>query len=492
MISELQTGGLRTDGTEDGRLEYVELYNTQASALNLDGYRLEYLSATHAGSDPPTRILATLTGELVGHSFGLVSSADYLTNALAHFEPAVSQASGLLARSGGHVRIIHAEDSKVIDMVGWGNATNIAPWWQAPEIPAGMSIQRRYADIESGLLSRSFEGPTADSTPGTAPAIGGPSEPPVDPPPTDPIDTPACNGIELSEVLPNASGVDSGKEFIELHNPSLQPIPLQGCSLRLGNDGAVFRLPNEVLLPDAYRAFYDSETHLTLPNATAQTIWLLTTAAQEAVTYANDMADDQSWARFGTHWEATLMPTPNASNQLRMPEPSAVAAARPSAVTAVATCPVGKERNPQTNRCRATSTTGTSVKSCDANQVLNPATNRCRSVLAAASTAKPCAAGQIRSPDTNRCRKASTGGPAKQLAAVKDVPTGSLTKDYRWWLIGIVITGALGYGIYEWRQDIKRALYTIRMALSRSYRIVWRSKKTDKRPGPLENSPDVE
>lgn len=143
----------------------------------------------------------------------------------------------------------------------------------------------------------------------------------------------------------------------------------------------------------------------------------------------------------------------------------------------LADCGPGRERNPETNRCRNTISAARSLTPCKPGQERNPDTNRCRSVLGASTTLKPCEPGEVRSPETNRCRKVSTTVsslvPCKpdqernpetnrcrkvastaELNQVQDVESGEQASTTSWWITGGIVVLALGYVIYEWRQEI--------------------------------------
>ncbi len=126
------------------------------------------------------------------------------------------------------------------------------------------------------------------------------------------------------------------------------------------------------------------------------------------------------------------------------------------AVSELASCEEGKERNPLTNRCRSIITTAAAnLSPCEAGQERNPLTNRCRQVLAASQSLAPCDEGQERSRETNRCRKV-VAGASNNLASVEDVKSPSKATSPPWLLIGAALLFALGYAIYEWRQEILR------------------------------------
>lgn len=124
------------------------------------------------------------------------------------------------------------------------------------------------------------------------------------------------------------------------------------------------------------------------------------------------------------------------------------------AVNALAECDEGYERNPTTNRCRkvATATTA-SLTPCGEGQERNPATNRCRSIATAVAELLPCDEGYERNPATNRCRKVHSD--TVPSAAFPVTPTGQSQKDMAgWWAFGIVLAIALGYGVWEWRREL--------------------------------------
>jgi hypothetical protein len=127
------------------------------------------------------------------------------------------------------------------------------------------------------------------------------------------------------------------------------------------------------------------------------------------------------------------------------------------AVNVLAQCEEGKERNPVTNRCRSVASLASApLMPCDEGQERNPATNRCRSVLAVSQTLAPCQTGYKRNPETNRCKKTLAGSaPATTPAAALESGGGSTLTTA---LIITTALGAAGYGVYEWRSELLRAL----------------------------------
>lgn len=468
LISEFQTGGL-ANSAEDGRQEFIELYNASPEPLNVEKWQLQYFSAQHNGTAPPTRILFTFASTIAPHSFVLIGTP-YITSVDGHL-PSTESPSGLLAKSGGHLRVANAEG--IVDAVSWGTAEGFQQWPKVQELQPGTSVQRLLPH-EIGYSPRTFKAATQLVTPYSGPLVLNDPEIPIN----------NCKSVVVSEILSNPEGADSGKEFIELHNPTPQPVTLMGCQLRLGSTDKVFQLPEKALLPGQYLALHDSETGLVLPNATAQPLTLVTASDELLYTYPDGLADNTSWALIDGQWVATTQPTPGAPNVAPLVTTSLL-----QATETVSVCPPGKERNPATNRCRnipvpkltascaahqernpatgrcrgKTATTGGSIP-CKPGQSRNPATNRCRSVLTASNGPKPCPTGQERNATTHRCRKV-LGSQASTLAQVTDVSSNSKAQQFAWWIAGLVAVAALGYALYEWRQDVQNAIHALKNKL---------------------------
>lgn len=472
IIRELQTDGLQGN-TTDGTKEFIELYNPGDQFVDVSGWQVQYLSASNAGASGPTRILATLEGIVAAHGYVLLSYHDYLPDADIYFGADSTSSSGLLAHSGGHVRIVDLAGA-TIDAVTWGSGVTLSGWWKSAEIPPGDAIQRIMPGDPMYVGRSTFTSPNV-----ATPPLSGDLLLPVTPP------QPPCVGVILSELLPNPTGIDTGNEFIEVQNSTTEPVSLKECSLHIGDDSTdhvSFELPDELLAPGAYRAFSDTDSGIVLPNATAQTVWLTTSDSQQGVLYPNNMPDGQAWAFLNGSWQATTQPSPGAAN---VSAPQELISDAP-AINASQACPVGKERNPDTGRChtiavdtlpppcaagqernpttgrcRATTSAAATppLQACQEGQERNPNTNRCRAVLGATTTPSSCATGQERNPQTNRCRKTTNGS----LTTVQDVTTKSKQSSFTWLVLAIGVVGIVGYGLYEWRHDIQNRLHVRKM-----------------------------
>lgn len=483
LITEVQVG------VEVASHEFIELYNTTTTDLDLTNWQLEYLSAAHSASQPAKpHSLITLSGSLRAQSYALFSFHGYLSDQ-ADAQFGLGDNNGKLAKSGGVVRLVSAADEpSQIDCIRWGGpAEPINGCDRLPSLPEddSYSIQRPL----TGQTYNKAAG-VANTTP-ISPQAGGylPVNQPTtttDPVPTtdtEPTGAESCQGLSLSELLPNPTGRDLGNEFIELYNASGQAQSLDGCQLQAGSKQYDFT-EGQVVEAGSYRAFSDQVTKIHLLNSGGRVSLNGPTGQVDVVDYAK-LPTGQALAKQGDSWLATTTPTPGAANQINSSSTTDTDTIQPdqargknldcpagkyrnlatnrcrnlgSLLGPAGDCPAGQTRNLLTNRCRKSLTAqvaGTSINlaACKPGQERNPVTNRCRSVAASAgNTAKACSAGQTRNPDTNRCRR-SANPPAlaknasPQAAAVRRSPL------HLWAFIGAGLLVA-GYAVYEYRHDL--------------------------------------
>ena len=289
--------------------------------------------------------------------------------------------------------------------------------------------------------------------------------------------------IQISELFPNASGVDDGQEYIELYNPNSVAVDLEGYVLALGPTFfKTYTLPSLSIAPGGYLVLTDVQTGIVLPNSSAS-VRLYDpsgSVASETATY-DSPKDDTAWSLIEGQWQYSKVLTPGNFNSL----PALEAEVLTESVGSLEDCGIGKFRNPQTNRCKSIETED-DLKACAANQERNPETNRCRTILAesalvpckegqernpetnrcrsvagATTALAPCPVGQERNPETNRCRK-STLDTGSGLASVSDVQSngsssgglGDIGKGLL--LILAIVFLSVAYLVYEWRIELKR------------------------------------
>jgi hypothetical protein len=289
--------------------------------------------------------------------------------------------------------------------------------------------------------------------------------------------------ILLNEIMPNVSGADTGKEFIELYNPNEREVNLAGYRLQIGKnyeqDIVLGGTTTDLLLPaHGFITFSDEALGYTLLNTT-DSLRILTPAGDvvSQTTY-NTPADDESWAYINDGWQYTDQPTPNAANiaSLAISESTIIG----GSVNSLQPCGPGKYRNILTNRCRNIETDAAVLASCDSDEYRNPDsgrcrkiatlaealtvcsagyernidTNRCRKMTAAVKGVSTCKIGYERNLDTNRCRKVTPEVVAQSPAHAPDGQTALLQTS----LMATTAVGAVGYGLYEWRSEMLRVI----------------------------------
>jgi len=255
--------------------------------------------------------------------------------------------------------------------------------------------------------------------------------------------------LEITEILPNAIGSDTGNEFIEVHNNTNQMIDLSLYSVAVGINGdKVYGFPvGATIAPGEYRAFSDSLMKFTLVNTTSRVVLNGIDGSVQGDTGAYDSpADGESWALIDGVWQYANQPTPGAPNKASLPDEVPV----DTTDTSPAPCPAGKYRNPLTNRCRKISTAG--LTPCKDGQYRSEETNRCRNIVTA-SVQKPCKDNQYRSEETNRCRNLPASAVPEAAFAVQPVKDNGVV--FVGWLalsgVGLL---AGGYAAWEWRSEL--------------------------------------
>jgi hypothetical protein len=464
VISEIKLGG------GDEPKEFITLFNQSESIVSLESWTLEYAKTTF------DKTFCSSASWLVHNKSGSASETK-LTGSLLPGQVSSPIERSLTDNVAGSVHLVDntVKDQPVVqDIVGWGVLAPCHENEATLQPTAGKSIQR-YLDCETGYPidtnSNAYDfamngmpvaGVLTNIYKEACETSADTAEPPL--PPAQDISS--CRGIAISELLPNPAGADGGHEFIELHNPSNTSLSLKGCFLQTSASNKVYPFADIEMSPDEYLAISDTESGLILANSAGGTVWLLDdTAELQAIAYPAGLEDDQAWAYLAEGWQATYQSTPNIANSLLVLKPCPAGQERSVdtgqcrvvavvAVASLATCKTGQERNPETNRCRAiAASSSASLTPCKTGQERSPETNRCRSITGDEAVLQPCEDGQERNPETNRCRKvASVAGSA--TSDVKDVYSGSIGANPRWWMAGAAILAALGYGIYEWRQEL--------------------------------------
>ena len=259
------------------------------------------------------------------------------------------------------------------------------------------------------------------------------------------------SSLKLTEILPNAIGIDNGNEFIEIFNSGGSVIDLTYYSIKVGvNTDKVYTFPiGSTIGPGEYRMFSDSQMKFTLVNTSGRVALVAEGGAVFGDTGIYESANEgEGWALIENKWEYTNRPTPGEANL------SSILEAKDDNTTSPSTlkpCNDDQFRNPETNRCKKIESS--TLTPCSEGQTRNPETNRCRKVTSASTSLKPCQSNQYRSPETNRCRK-------KEISSIPEAKYKVQTEADSdmvfagWWALGGVGALASGYAGWEWRREL--------------------------------------
>lgn len=518
VISQVQLGAIAAV-----EYEFVELYNNSPDDVEITNWCLYYINSGLTASKMVCFTPSDATSHLYipGHSRMLAVSDELMTASTpmpgdVHFPYKLSGTSGYVRlQTGGGAEI---------DKVGWGVSTPTLDL--APKAAAGSVLQRKSVnsdvlqdsdvdsvDFEVALPRESYQiGFIYEVRDICANLDGVQSVLPVGYivdgvncvlPATDlcpnleglqailPVgmrkDGAECviSQLVISEILPNASGSDTGGEFIEIYNPNNVEINLIDYVLSIGpNYSSSYQFPvNATIGPGQYAVFYNNDVNFTLLNTTGS-VRLQTTA--NLVIFETPVYDSPSegfsWALIDGTWQYTNLLTPGAIN-LRGDDLTEM-----SATGVLAPCDISQERNPATGRCRKIVSPTSVLAPCKDGQYRSEETNRCRNILADVSSLAVCAEGQERNPKTNRCRSVATNAdttlePCKdgqernpetnrcrnisKMVAASYAPekTEPISNYFGWWVLGGVGFVAIVYGLWEWRYEVIKAGRKLKLAL---------------------------
>lgn len=343
VIQEVLTGG-----AANAKQEFIELYNDSDTVIDVSSNRwaVQVASSTAKDWSAPTRTIY-LDGfiypgshYLIGSTFSSQSGSEaFPSGADAYF-------SSILSATTGHIRIIRSSDGAALTTY---NAVSVHQFeWGATDklftqgddsfvtpksIEPGSSMERRTDD--TGTISYGLSNmPTPQTDIASQPT---PEEPPVvddeDETVTEPL--PDANSTAMpaiTELLPNPKTpqTDASDEYIEIHNPSAEPINLKGYTIQsMATTPKKYTFATDTMLtPGAYIAFNIKQTKIALSNTKGQ-ISLLNPEGEivsQTAVYTN-APDGMAWAFTDSAWAWTASATPGAINMLTAaaPPPSTVA-----------------------------------------------------------------------------------------------------------------------------------------------------------------------
>lgn len=446
VLVHIQSSGL--GGAKD---ELVSIYNNSPNEINITNWCLVNKAdvsfacftsedTTHAYYLPP-------------YTFAVAVSDTFMQNDSASPEiPTViftpsSQSSGSIVNSSDSISLVTADD-EIADSFSWSSS-----------IPAG-KVAARLQSLAVPYVYETFD-PVASWT--YQPLIELPQnqveirivEAEVPDDSEISAEPPGHLHPLITEILPNPTGSDTGNEFIELYNPHTDyAVDLSHYALRVGVQLEKSYRLSGILYPFEYVTFNNSEIRFTLLNSSsAVQLEYDGNLVATPIIYSSPK-DGQSWALIEDEWNYTTQVTPGGSNAAS-PEQQNIEERDTTQAKSFKPCAPNQYRSPETNRCRLIATTTSTLKPCTSGQYRSPETNRCRNI-AASSTPAPCKAGQERNPETNRCRNIIKMTDAGH--AVKGVNTEAATglNWYLWLVIAGVVLLTLGYGVWEWREELQK------------------------------------
>jgi len=266
--------------------------------------------------------------------------------------------------------------------------------------------------------------------------------------------------LMITELLPNADGSDDGNEFIEIYNPNEVGIDLGYYILHIENSNKDYYFPAGVHInAGEYMSFSNDDIQFTLVNTSggAGLYSIYGELINDVPVYENPK-DDTAWALINGSWQYTNKPTPGLANEASTISASATKSIKSKLVP----CAPNQYRNPETNRCKLIEPSTSKLVPCKEGQYRSEETNRCRSIAAVlgASTLKPCKEGQERNPITNRCRNIVGSMPKADYAPEKT----DEQENYPvvWWSLAGLGLLAVGYGVWEWRSEIKNIFMKVK------------------------------
>lgn len=503
VIYQVQTAGA-VSGTASQEL--VLLYNNSAQDINISDWCIKYSSSTDASGFSKCVTPQDSITEIWVSSGGIVSlaSAEFVAVNVG-FTPDFVFSAGM-ASTAGHLRLTD-ENNVEVDKVGWGTA--VSP--ETTVVPAHATGSVLSRSLNALVLDTDNNINDFSSKPAHSPIISGLFEIEIQ------IDVcPNIDGLQIeipvgylvgedngcyfdvcpnldelqielgalyyinelgdcqliplenrilfiTEILPNAVGTDTGQEYIEIYNPNNTSVNLAGYKLQVGPSYTEeFEFVSGEIAPSQYVAFSDTITGIVMPNTTGVKLRLISPAGNvvsESAIYSN-ADDNESWALIEDTWVYTNQITRGSANKPYLE----TAQDEVAGVTSVlAPCPLGKYRNPETNRCRTIETAVSQLSACDEDEFRSPDTNRCRKVSSSSSLAS-CDPGEERNPDTNRCRKTAVLGITSQsdLPEIQDVAVDNVEGQINWQIIILAVGITGGYMVYEWRHEIRQKIYLIR------------------------------
>jgi hypothetical protein len=316
--------------------EYVVLRNTTNSNLQLNNYWLQYFnefSLSTVGVSSSSTQLPSVTlqpNQEILLSSGVAANCGQIWVSKLPFSlkdsggllqvVALSQASGIVGYKPEDQVAWSSKTTDPVDIKGVSSSSSSPIWymsdskWSASATPQGCSVAGTTGGStpQALNLTHSSTSPPSlfldQSTEEDIPASGIPAA------------DAGLNAPQLSEIMPNPGSpkTDVNDEYIELYNPNDKPFDLSGFKLKAGTSSTTsftFDIVQNLLQPHEFKAFYSSQTNVSLSNATSK-VWFISPnddVLAESDIYS-DAKDNYTWVYADGLWQWTSTATPNARN----------------------------------------------------------------------------------------------------------------------------------------------------------------------------------
>lgn len=287
--STLVINELVSDPGDEG-IEFIELYNRTASAIDLTRWYIE------DGSEAKT----ALTGTINGFGYTVIESP-----------------KGQLNNAGDQITLYDPSD-KEIDRVSYGTwddgaLSDNAP---APNDPYSLARKTNGQDADNDLYDFIK---TDTITKGKSNIITNTNTNPDELLQTITQAPANTKGIVINEIYPNPPGSDNDDEFVEIKNIGTETISLTGWKLQDGSTGSGYTLPATTLPPNGLLTIKRTRSNLALNNSGGEDVRLSLNngALVTKVSYTGSVADGMSYSRTteGTYVWSTVA-TPNKENTI--------------------------------------------------------------------------------------------------------------------------------------------------------------------------------
>lgn len=211
LISEVLIGNEKASDNH----EFVELYNTSSSAVDISHYRLRYKNSK--GTENSLAVIKD--GSCIP------AHGNFLwANSKGNFASLADVTTGTTLTENYSIALYPPEGDVPLDNIRWGTDYSS---------PVQKSLAR---DLVNLNWLPELANPTPEKSTGCPDA-----EP-------DPIPIPTPTSVRLNEILPNPKGDENEGEFIELYNNDEEKTDISGFSLRDASKTGEYTFPKDTIL----------------------------------------------------------------------------------------------------------------------------------------------------------------------------------------------------------------------------------------------------